>query len=284
MAKKEKKPVEPQYYRSATNLPAYNYKVYHMKPLEKALYFLAAFVVGAAVGYLFYGGIGVDEFGNPTTLTWILNFFFCGVAGFVAGRCFVPIRRKSIVAKRQRMLKNQFRDMLEAISTSISAGNNVTDAFRSAYEDLKIQYDEGAFILKELEIILSGMNNNVDLVDLLQDFGARSGCEDIASFANVFKVCYEKGGNIKDTLRATHEILSDKMEIAEDIETVVTSNKLEQNIMIVMPIALIGMIKLLSAEFAANFTTPTGILASTIAIVMFAAAYKIGQIVLAIKI
>ena len=54
--------------------------------------------------------------------------------------------------------------------------------------------------------------------------------------------------------------------------------------MIVMPIALIGMIKLLSAEFAANFTTPTGILASTIAIVMFAAAYKIGQIVLAIKI
>lgn len=284
MAKKEKKPVEPQYYRSATNLPAYNYKVYHMKPLEKALYFLAAFVVGAAVGYLFYGGIGVDEFGNPTTLTWILNFFFCGVAGFVAGRCFVPIRRKSIVAKRQRMLKNQFRDMLEAISTSISAGNNVTDAFRSAYEDLKIQYDEGAFILKEMEIILSGMNNNVDLVDLLQDFGARSGCEDIASFANVFKVCYEKGGNIKDTLRATHEILSDKMEIAEDIETVVTSNKLEQNIMIVMPIALIGMIKLLSAEFAANFTTPTGILASTIAIVMFAAAYKIGKIVLAIKI
>lgn len=284
MAKKEKKPVEPQYYRSATNLPAYNYKVYHMKPLEKALYFLAAFVVGAAVGYLFYGGIGVDEFGNPTTLTWILNFFFCGAAGFAAGFAFVPMRRKSIIAKRQRMLKNQFRDMLEAISTSISAGNNVTDAFRSAYEDLKIQYDEGAFILKELEIILSGMNNNVDLVDLLQDFGARSGCEDIMSFANVFKVCYEKGGNIKDTLRTTHEILSDKMEIAEDIETIVTSNKVEQNIMIVMPIALIGMIKLLSAEFAANFTTPTGILASTIAIVMFAAAYKIGQIVLAIKI
>ena len=222
MAKKEKKPVEPQYYRSATNLPTYNYKVYHMKPLEKALYFLAAFVVGAAVGYLFYGGIGVDEFGNPTTLTWILNFFFCGVAGFAAGFAFVPMRRKSIIAKRQRMLKNQFRDMLEAISTSISAGNNVTDAFHSAYDDLKIQYDEGAFILKELEIILSGMNNNVDLVDLLQDFGARSGCEDIASFANVFKVCYEKGGNIKDTLRTTHEILSDKMEIAEDIETVVT--------------------------------------------------------------
>lgn len=284
MAKKEKKPVEPQYYRSATNLPAYNYKVYHMKPLEKTLYFLAAFVVGAAVGYLFYGGIGVDEFGNPTTLTWILNFFFCGVAGFVAGRCFVPIRRKAIIAKRQRMLKNQFRDMLEAISTSISAGNNVTDAFRSAYEDLKIQYEEDAFILKELEIILSGMNNNVDLVDLLQDFGARSGSEDIASFANVFKICYEKGGNIKETIRTTHDILSDKMEITEDIETIVTSNKTEQKIMVAMPIALIGVIKMMSPEFAANYTTLSGVISTTVAVILFVAAYYIGKIVLDIKI
>ena len=284
MAKKEKKPVEPQYYRSATNLPAYNYKVYHMRPLEKALYFLAAFVVGAAVGYLFYGGIGVDEFGNPTTLTWILNFFFCGVAGFVAGRCFAPVRRKAIIAKRQRMLKNQFRDMLEAISTSISAGNNVTDAFRSAYEDLKIQYEEDAFILKELEIILSGMNNNVDLVDLLQDFGARSGCEDIASFANVFKICYEKGGNIKETIRTTHDILSDKMEITEDIETIVTSNKTEQKIMVAMPIALIGVIKMMSPEFAANYTTLSGVISTTVAVILFVAAYYIGKIVLDIKI
>ena len=29
-------------------------------------------------------------------------------------------------------------------------------------------------------------------------------------------------GNIKDVIRSTHEILTDKMEIAEDIETVVT--------------------------------------------------------------
>ena len=69
----EKKVIEPQYYTSATNMPTYNYKVYHMKLVEKIIYFVAAFIVGAAVGYLFYGGIGVDEFGEPTTLTWVLN-------------------------------------------------------------------------------------------------------------------------------------------------------------------------------------------------------------------
>jgi len=36
--KKEKEPMEPQYYMSATNVPAYNYRVYHMPQKEKILY------------------------------------------------------------------------------------------------------------------------------------------------------------------------------------------------------------------------------------------------------
>ncbi len=74
------------------------------------------------------------------------------------------------------------------------------------------------------------------------------------------------------------------MEIAEEIETLVTSNKTEQYIMIVMPIVLIGVIKMLSPEFAANFVTPTGIISTTISIVIFAVSYFVGRSVLDIKI
>ena len=281
---KEKKPLEPQYYMSATNIPTYNYKVYYMSGLEKVLYFLAAVIVGAAVGYLFYGGIGKDEFGNPTLLTWILDIGISGTIGIATGILFIPIRTKQIIDKQIRMLKSQFRDMLEALTTNLGAGKNVTDSFHSVYEDLKIQYDEDAFILKELEVIISGMANNIDVEDLLYDFGVRSGAEDIASFANVFRICYRKGGNIKDTIRNTHSILSEKMEINEDIETVVTANKTEQSIMMVMPIMLIAMIKLLSPEFAANFTTVAGIISTTAAVGMFVASYFIGRTILDIKV
>lgn len=280
----KKKVVEPQYYASATNMPTYNYKVYHMKLIEKILYFVIAFVVGAAVGYLFYGGIGVDEFGQPTKLTWILNISIPSIVGTIAGVLFVPMRRDQIVDKQKKKLNNQFRDFLEAFNTSLGAGKNVVDSFHAVYDDLKLQYDEGAYILRELEVILSGMANNVDVEVLLQDMGARSGIEDIGSFANVFKICYRKGGNIKDTIRSTHSILTDKMEINEEIETVVTSNKTEQKIMIAMPIALIAMIKMMSPDFAANFVTLTGIISTTIAIVMFVVAYMVGKVILDIKV
>mgnify|MGYP003027641176 FL=1 len=197
---------------------------------------------------------------------------------------YIPVRIQSIIKKQKNQLNKQFRDMLEALSTSLGAGKNVIDSFRSVYDDMKMQYEDGAYIISELELLLSGMDNNIDIEDLLLDFGERSGNEDIESFAKVFQICYRKGGNIKDTVRSTYEILNDKMEIAEDIETVVTANKTEQNVMLIMPIGLIGMMKLMSPDFAENFVSPSGIMATTVAVIIFVAAYFIGRKVLEIKI
>ena len=283
MSKKKQAP-EPEFYVSATNMQTINYRVYYMKPLEKILTFLVAFIVGALIGYLFYGGIGKDEFGQATKVTLTLNLLIPGAVGIIAGKLFVPMRVQSIIKKRSTELSHQFRDMLEALTTSLGAGKNVNDSFIGVYEDLKIQYEPDAYILKELEVIISGIHNNVPIENVLEDFGIRSGNDDILSFANVFMVSYRKGGNIKDIIRNTHSILSDKMEIAEEIETLVTSNKTEQYVMVFMPIVLIGVIKMMSPEFAANFVTPTGIISTTISIVIFVVAYMVGKSVLDIKI
>ena len=281
--KKETQPPEPQWFTSVTNLPTYNYKVYYMSKLEKILYFLLAFVIGAVVGYLFYGGLGRDEFGQRTTLSWILDISIPAIVGLVAGRIFVPTRTKQIRDKNARTLNSQFRDFLEAFNTSIGAGKNVVDSFHAVYDDMRIQFEEDAFIVKELEVILSGMANNFDVEDLMEDLGNRSGNDDIVSFANVFRISYRKGGNLKDTINTTHSILRDKMEIKEEIETMVSASKMEQTVMIFMPIALIGIMKSMSPDFAANFATPAGVASTTIAIGLFIVSYFVGRKILNIK-
>lgn len=281
---KEKKEKEPQYYTSATNITTYNYKVYYMKPLEKGLYFLLAFAAGAAVGYLFYGGLAKDEFGDPTTTTWILNVVISSIAGIVAGVLYLPIRTKQIMKKKQNDLKLQFRELLDALATSIGSGKNVVDSFKAARDDLRVIYSDETSIVRELDVILDGINNNVDVEKSLLDFGIRSGLDDIVSFANVFETCYRKGGNIKDVIKNTQQIITEKMEVEMEIQTIVTGAKNEQTIMTVMPIALIAVIKMMSPEFAANFATPSGIISTTIAVLMFIVAYFVGNIVLAIKI
>ena len=62
MSKKNNTQAEQLYEVSGTNRKMINYKVYRMTANEKILYFVLALVVGAAVAYLFYGGIGKDEY------------------------------------------------------------------------------------------------------------------------------------------------------------------------------------------------------------------------------
>lgn len=284
MSKKKNALNEPIYEVSGTNRQMINYKVYKMSANEKVLYFILAFVIGAAVAYLFYGGIGKDEYGNPTVLTYICDVVIMAIVGFVAGKLFLPIRREQIVAKRRNQLRTQFIDLLDSLSSSISSGKNVPNAFVAAREDLLVQYQPNDYIVQEVDNILSGIQNNINVGTMLLNFGERSGIQDIRTFGRVFETAYSKGANLKDVVRNSHLILSSKCEIEGEIETKVASNKNEQNIMIIMPIILVGMIKLGGADFAANFTTPMGIACTTIALGSFIGAYLLGQKILKIEV
>lgn len=282
--KKKKKERQPQYMRSLNNMRVLNYRVYYMGKIEKLMYTLLAFAAGAAVGYLFYGGLAKDEYGNSTQMTYICNGLIACIVGILAVRLFVPVRARQLCQKRQKELRNQFSDMLEALATSLSAGKNINDSFQGIYGDMKMQYGKDAYIVSEIHVILGGMTNNIPVEDLLNDFGKRSGIKDIENFAQVFSTAFRKGGNLKDIIQNTHEIIHDKVAIEMEIESVVASNKMEQNIMIVLPILLVGFIKMSSPEFASNFATGSGIISTTIAIACFVAAYFVGQKILDIKI
>ena len=283
-SKKRAKELEPEYRYSVTNQPVLNYKVYYLKSGEKILWSIVAFVIGAVVAYLFYGGIGKDAYGDPTTVTYICNTVIMALVGVIAVKIFLPIRRDQILKKRKKDLHEQFINLLDSLSASLSSGQNVPSAFMTAKNDLLVQYSENAYIVREVNQIIDGFANNNPIEFMLADFGERSGIKDISDFGKVFETVYRKGGNIKETVRKTHEILSTKAQLEMEIETKVTSNKNEQNIMMVMPILIVGMIKMMGGDFAENFTTPSGLLFTTIAIGMFILAYYIGRSILDIDI
>lgn len=284
MKKNKKIQDEPLYEVSGTNRKMINYKVYQMSSNEKLLYFVLAFVIGAVVAYLFYGGIGKDDYGNPTVLTYILDVVIMTVVGLITAKLFLPIRREQIIDERKKVLRKQFIDLLDSLATSISSGKNVPNAFMAAREDLLVQYQPDAYIVQEVDNIISGIQNNLDVGAMLLNFGERSGIQDIRTFGRVFETAYSKGANLKDVVRNSHLILSSKTEIEAEIETKVASSKNEQTIMIIMPIVLVAMLKLSGGDFAQNFTTPMGVVCTTIAVGAFVGAYFLGRKILKIEV
>lgn len=269
---------------SATNRQMLNYRVYKMTKKETVLTVLLAFAIGALVAFLFYGGIGKDIYGNPTRLTYVMDAVVMAVGGVVAAKIFLPIRHSMLLEMRRKDLRRQFIDLLDSLASSIASGKNVPAAFAAAREDLTVQYPEDAYIIQEVDNILDGIHNNIDVGSLLLNFGERSGIKDIRTFGRVFETAYAKGANLKDVVRNCHGILSSKCEIEMEIETKVASNRNEQNIMLIMPVVLIAMIKAGGSDFAANFTTPTGLISTTVAIAAFAGAYLLGRKILKIEV
>ena len=108
------------------------------------------------------------------------------------------------------------------------------------------------------------------------NFAQRAGVDDIENFANVFATCYRKGGNINEVIKNTAEIIGDKIEIKMELQTMVSGQKNEMNIMLVMPILFIIVMKSMGGGLI-DLSTPIGILSTTGALVIFVIAYFAGR-------
>ena len=283
MAKQKKvKLQEYQYVNSLINNAVMDYRVYVMNPMEKIIVSIALIIIGGLVGLVFYGGLFKSD-GEATLATYISNLIFFMIVGLYARKMFLPIYKNSRLKKRQDKLRKQFRDMMESFSASLSSGSNVLNAFNSALIDLKMQYTESDYIIIELQEIIDCMGSNVNAEEAMHFFGERSGIEDIQTFADVFEICYRRGGDMKRIVRRTYDVISDKMAINDEIETKLTSNKMQHNAMSVMPIAVVALLRVTNASFAESFATVQGVLVNTVAIVIFVSAYKYGKKIIDIK-
>ena len=278
----KKKKAEEAYINSPLNNPMPNYAVYIMGKTESILAFLISFVLGGCTGLIFYVNLFMND-GYPTLATHISNVVVFALVGFLATKFLIPMYIKKCLDKRKNALKQQFRDMLEALASSFSTGSNVQKSFEAAAADLAMQYQPDDHIVLELREILDGTKQNIDLAVMLENFAMRSGNEDIANFANVFSVCYQKGGNMNYVVHRTHSVISEKMAISDEIETKLTSNKLQHNVMSIMPIAVVALLRFTNDAFAANFATVIGVLANTVAIGIFVGAYIYGNKIVDVK-
>lgn len=273
---KKEKILSPQYINSPLNNPMLNYSVYHMSKAEKLLCFLALFIAGGLVGNVFYGGLFKVD-GEPTMATTISNIIVFVTVGLVAAKVFVPAIVNMFRNNRAKKLRKQFVDFLECLSASLSAGNTMHGAMVNARADLLNQYSEKDFIIIELSEIINGIENGINLEEMLQSFGTRSANEDIMNFSNVISNCYRLGGDFGAVVRKTRDIISDKIMVEDEIETKITSNKLQHNAMCLMPIVLVGLLKASNPDFADNLASFSGVLVTTLAVGMFVVSYFWGR-------
>lgn len=243
-----------------------DYHVYHVTKTDYLIALLLGFAIGIVVVYAFFR-----------------NIIFVIIGGLICAKLAPPYYREYKKNSRLKHLREQFKDLLESLTASYSAGRNTPDAFHDAMEDMSSIYGEDADIVGELKIICSGLGNNFNIEQLLLDFAQRSDLDDAMSFANVFEACNRQGSDLKRIVSDTREIINDKIEVEMEIETMLSGNKNELNIMMIMPVVVVLSLSSMGTGTIVS-NSPVNLIVKLICLGIFGTAYLIGRKIVNIKI
>lgn len=250
MMKKSKQP----------DLKQIHYDAYHFTCPEFILAVLEGLILVALIAHCFYDSYLAMLFLSPVIIV------------------FVFYKREQLKIKRKEALRVQFKDMVMSISTNQKAGYSIENAFVEAYQDMKMLYGPNSDICKELDYMRRGLNNNIVLEDLLLSFGKRSGIEDIEEFAEVFMIAKRSGGNLTQIIQMTAMVIEEKIDVDQDIQVVISSKKMESNIMCCIPF---GMILYMGASspgfFDILYHNIGGILIMTVCLIIYGIAFILSR-------
>ena len=243
-----------------TSLKRRDYHKYYWKKGEKIRTILFCAGITGVLAYFFYrsflaliplSGIGLLAFGR--------------VRGLKAER----IREELAV---------QFRECILAVATSLQAGYSVENAFLECRQDMQLMYGEEAAICRELGFIKKGLHINISLEELLRDMADRSGCEEIAQFAQIFALAKRNGGNMAESIRSSAGQIGKQIELRQEIQMLLGGKKMELNVMKVMPFGILLYIDMGNrGYFDPLYGNLIGIAVMTGCLGLYLGAYLLGE-------
>lgn len=217
------------------------------------------------------------------------NLFYQSILGIL---CLSPIiyfyrksKMKVLIKERKWKLNLEFRDGILALSAALEAGYSAEHAFDEAYKDLRLIYHEEALVIKEFSYMINQIRMNISVEKALNDFGERTKVEDILSFSEVFSTAKRTGGDLIHVIKITGKIISDKIEVKREIITLITSKRMEANIMKVIPLLILIYLSVSSPGFLNPlYHNLYGIVVMTFFLACYLGAYLIINKIVAIEV
>ena len=197
---------------------------------------------------------------------WLLYLaegaMFCAATAYVFYRSFtafllfLPVgflyplaKKKELALQRQEELRRQFKEAVLILSSSLGAGYSVENAFAGSLRELEELYGREGMITKEFSYIAHQLRMNRTVETLLAEFADRSGLEEIKNFSDIFAVSKRSRGELVSVVNHTVHVISDRLQVREEILTMTAEKQFEQKIMNLAPYCIVIYIEFSSPGF-----------------------------------
>jgi len=194
--------------------------------------------------------------------------------------------KEMMIKKRRERLREQFRDVLYSLSSTFATGEHMLCAMEKSADGIREIYGQESEMESELRgMILRISGTGEDEIELWQDFGIRSGVEDISDFAEIFASCRDAGGNLVKLVDRASDILSEKIGTEGEIRLMASQKVTEGRIVGMMPLFMIAFLRITSPTYMrVMYESVMGRVVMTVSAIISIAAFVVTERVTRIEV
>lgn len=182
-------------------------------------------------------------------------------------------------------MRLEFKDLLYALSSGLKAGYSIENAWMAAEQDLKVIYPAKSILQKQVSVVSAKLRLNIPIEEAVQEMADTCELEEIYSFAEVLHTAKRTGGNMVHMMEKTSNLIAEKVEVEQEIHTLLSGKRMEQRIMCGMPLFLLLYLRISNPDYiGALYHNTTGILVVSICMAGVAAAAIWGAAIMKIEV
>lgn len=193
--------------------------------------------------------------------------------------------REECCRKKEEEFRIQFRDGIQLVANALKVGYSVENAIRTAEKDLHPLYPDGSRIRDEFGRMVHELDMNLTAEQVLREFAVRVRQEDADNFATVFAAAKRTGGDSIVILKDTVNMISGKIEVEREIQTLLAAKRLEFQVMCVIPLGIVFYMRMAFPEFlSVLYGSVPGVILMTVCLGVYAFAYQMGKKMIQIEV
>lgn len=237
-----------------------DYRIYEFTPKERVIGILQGIGLNMLIAILFY------------------NSFLAMIPGMILVILYMKEKRRMLALKRMRRMREELKEFFHTLIAALQTGRSIENAFVQGYRDLAAYLERESEIVLEMKKICAGVSVGESLETLLLDLSSRTHLEELEYFAEVFSIAKHSGGNFITIMKNTIRMIQERMDVEDEIDTIITEKQLEFYVMCFIPLGMIIYLRIGAATLIGKmYGNVTGIVVMTICLVIYGGCYLYGK-------
>ena len=189
------------------------------------------------------------------------------------------------IQKKRKEFQGEFKEAMQSISVALNVGYSAENAVREALGDLQLIYSKDSRVIRELQYMIHQIDMNLPLEQIFQEFAKRCGDEEVYMFATVFSLAKRSGGDMIEMIRNAVWQIGEKIEVKQEIETMMAAKKLEFRIMSLIPVGMICYISMAFPDFLeVMYGNLLGIIVMSVCLLIYVVSFEWGKHIVEIEV